>query len=55
MSLKPWLPVPITPRVIRLLGAGRPERPSALPGMIVGNARPAALATAGLTEERAAR
>ena len=29
MSLKPWLPVPITATVIRLLGAGRPESPSA--------------------------
>ena len=46
MSLKPWLPVPITARVIRLLGAGRPDRPSALPGMIVGNANPAAVARA---------
>ena len=42
MSLKPWLPVPMMPRVIRLLGATVPERPSAEPGMIVGKANPAA-------------
>ena len=42
MSLKPWLPVPMIPSVIRLLGATAPESPSAEPGTIVGNANPAA-------------
>ena len=42
MSLKPWLPVPMTPRVIRLLGATLPDNPSADPGTIVGNAKPTA-------------
>src|SRR3954454_5150874 len=46
MSLNPWLPVPMTPRVIRLLGATIRPRPSAEPGMTVGKANPAAAAWA---------
>ena len=48
MSLNPWLPVPMTPRVIRSLGATVRPRPSAEPGMIVGKANPAAAAWAVL-------
>ena len=43
MSLIPWLPVPITATVTRLLGATRPPSPSAPAGTIMGNARPAAV------------
>ena len=46
MSLKPWLPVPITPRLMRLLGATVPESPSARPRIRVGNANAAPLAAA---------
>ena len=42
MSLNPWLPVPMTPRVTRLLGATLPPRPGADAGTIAGNAKPAA-------------
>src|SRR4051812_10867567 len=42
MSLKPWFPVPMIPRLIRSLGATLPPSPRAEPGMIVGKAIPAA-------------
>src|SRR4051812_7577332 len=42
MSLNPWLPVPITARVIRSLAATAPPSPRAEAGTIVGNATPAA-------------
>ncbi len=51
MSLNPWLPVPMIPMAIRLLGATAPESPSAEPGTIVGNAKPAAEAWSGSLEE----
>ena len=55
MSLNPWLPVPMTPTVMRLLGATLPERPSAGPGSSVGNAKPDRARPAALANEITAR
>src|SRR5947209_3737849 len=42
MSFMPWLPVPMTPSVMRLLGAGSSALPSAEAGTIRGTLRAAA-------------
>ena len=54
MSLKPWLPVPITARVIRLLGAGRPASPKRVAGDDRGKRQGGRAQAEGLIQKTAA-